>query len=63
MSFNSLGFYALLKPSARVHNPFSNTTKSNSTNFRRKDVLASAQTGTGKTGFHATNITDIIAGI
>jgi hypothetical protein len=27
MSFNSLGLYALLKPSARVHNPFSNTTK------------------------------------
>jgi ATP-dependent RNA helicase RhlE len=38
-----------LKPSAkRVYNPISNTTKSNSPILEGKDVLASAQTGTGK---------------
>jgi ATP-dependent RNA helicase RhlE len=49
MSFNSLDYRALLKAISKVHNTISNTTKANSTNFRRKDVLASAQTGTGKT--------------
>jgi ATP-dependent RNA helicase RhlE len=50
MSFNSLGLSdALLKPSAKVYNPFSNTAKAIPPILEGKDVLASAQTGTGKT--------------
>jgi ATP-dependent RNA helicase RhlE len=50
MSFNSLGYLMLyLKPSAkRVYNPISNTTKAIPPILEGKDVLASAQTGTGK---------------
>jgi ATP-dependent RNA helicase RhlE len=49
MSFNSLGLSdALLKPSVkRIHTP-SQYNKSNTTILEGKDVLASAQTGTGK---------------
>jgi ATP-dependent RNA helicase RhlE len=51
MSFNSLGLSdALLKAiSKKVYNPFSNTAKAIPPILEGKDVLASAQTGTGKT--------------
>jgi ATP-dependent RNA helicase RhlE len=42
---------ALLKPSARYTQPFSNTTKAIPPILEGKDVLASAQTGTGTAGF------------
>jgi ATP-dependent RNA helicase RhlE len=51
MSFNSLGLSdALLKAiSKRVYNPFSIQQKAIPPILEGKDVLASAQTGTGKT--------------
>jgi ATP-dependent RNA helicase RhlE len=50
MSFNSLGLSDALKShQQRVYNPFSNTAKAIPPILEGKDVLASAQTGTGKT--------------
>jgi ATP-dependent RNA helicase RhlE len=57
MSFNSLGLSLLIKAiSKRVYNPLQYS-KSNSTILEGKDVLASAQTGTGKTAGFTLPIT------
>jgi ATP-dependent RNA helicase RhlE len=49
MSFNSLGLSDALCISKRVYNPFSIQQKAIPPILEGKDVLASAQTGTGKT--------------